>query len=145
MLKSIQGDSMQKSDLVREHVRRMYIEPARRQGQSVVKVVAGDVQKAVHLSGRTPLVCQALGSNKILQENHMILEKREGPPSGLSTTVTFTYRLQPHKGEAPAKSQPYPTFVTLRGIGKEIFASLGGGEQFIRKERESFYGDERDR
>jgi hypothetical protein len=30
----------------------------------------------------------------------------------------------------------------LRGIGKEAFAGLGGGEAFIRKEREQFYSAE---
>jgi hypothetical protein len=31
-------------------------------------------------------------------------------------------------------------FLQLRGIAKEVFQSLGGGEAFIRKEREQFYG-----
>ena len=31
-------------------------------------------------------------------------------------------------------------FLQLRGIAKDVFQSLGGGEAFIRKEREDFYG-----
>jgi 5-methylcytosine-specific restriction protein B len=136
---------MQKSAAVREYVRREYIEPARRRGQSRVTVVAGDVHKGAQLKNLVPLVCQALGGKKILQENHMTLEKRESPAaSGQSTTVAFTYRLDPADGKQPPAKQ-VPNFVTMRGIGKEVFASLGGGEAFIRKERESFYGDERDR
>jgi hypothetical protein len=38
------------ADQVREHVRHQYIEPARRRGDSTVRIVAGDVQKAVRLS-----------------------------------------------------------------------------------------------
>jgi hypothetical protein len=29
--------------------------------------------------------------------------------------------------------------LSLRGIGKEVFAALGGGEAFLRSEREHFY------
>jgi hypothetical protein len=48
------------ADQVREHARQVYIEPARRRGDSTVRIVAGDVQKAVRLVHRTALVCQAL-------------------------------------------------------------------------------------
>jgi hypothetical protein len=135
---------MKQSESVRDYVRREYIEPARRRGQSLVTVVAGDVHKGVRLSHRVPLVCQALGGKKILEENHMTLEKREGPPSGQGTSTAFTYRLHPLPNAHQANGNEYPTFVTARGIGKELFASLGGGEAFIRNERESFYGDQRD-
>jgi hypothetical protein len=126
------------SKRVKDYVRAEYIEPARRRGDLTVKIVAGDVQKAVRLSNRTPLVCQALKSHKFLNENHLVLEKWEGPPSGMSTTVTFTYRLVDTE---PAKtSQPDDDpLMRLWGIGKEIFESLGGGEAFIRRERERFY------
>src|SRR5580704_1701002 len=81
------------SDRVREYARRHYIEPARARRQSTVRLVAGEIQKAVHLNNRAPLVCQALKSHKFLAENHLFLEKCEGPPSGISTTATFIYRI----------------------------------------------------
>jgi hypothetical protein len=31
-------------------------------------------------------------------------------------------------------------FQKLRGVAKEVFRSLGGGEAFLRKEREEFRG-----
>jgi hypothetical protein len=95
------------------------------------------VQKAVRLVNRTALVCQALKSHKFLEENHLALEKWDGPPSGMSTTVTFTYRLA---GQQPAAGQPPGESPLLRlwGIGKEVFQSLGGGESFIRSEREQW-------
>ena len=127
------------ADRVREHARREYIEPARRRHESTIRIVAGEVQKAVRLSNRVSLVCQALKSHKFLDENHLVLEKWEGPPSGMSTTVTFTYRLMDDAGQTPNESAEW-AFQQLRGIGKDVFQSLGGGEAFIRKEREQFYG-----
>jgi hypothetical protein len=132
------------AERVREHVRREYVEPARRRHETAIRIVAGEVQKAVGLSNRVPLVCQALKSHKFLDENHLVLEKWEGPPSGMSTTVVFTYRLLDDAGQAPSESAA-SMFLQLRGIGKEVFQSLGGGEAFIRKEREEFYGPGKDR
>lgn len=127
------------ADLVREYARLEYIEPAKARQESTIRIVAGDVQKAVRLSNRVPLVCQALKSRKFLNENHLILEKWEGPPSGISTTVTFVYRLLDEGQQPSAKPAEWP-FLRLRGIAKEVFSGLGGGEEFLRKEREQFYG-----
>jgi hypothetical protein len=58
----------------------------------------------------------------------------------MSTTVAFTYRLA---GKRPADTDPEESsllrLLRLQGIGKEVFQSLGGGEAFIRRERERFY------
>jgi hypothetical protein len=127
------------ADRVREHARLEYIEPAKRRHESTIRIVAGEVQKAVRLSNRVSLVCQALKSHKFLDENHLVLEKWDGPPSGMSTTVTFTYRLMDDAGQTSSPPAEWP-FLRLRGIAKDVFRSLGGGEAFIRKERENFYG-----
>ena len=83
---------MLQTESVRGYVKGEYIEPARRRHEVLVRVVAGEVQKALGLRQRIPLVCEALKSRKFLEENHLLLEKLEGPPSGQSKTVTFTYR-----------------------------------------------------
>jgi len=70
------------ADRVREHALLEYIKPAQARHESTVRIVAGNVQKAVRLSNRVSLVCQALKSRKFLDENHLVLEKWEGPPSG---------------------------------------------------------------
>jgi hypothetical protein len=127
------------ADRVREHALLEYIEPAKARHESTVRIVAGNVQKAVHLSNRVSLVCQALKSRKFLDENHLVLEKWEGPPSGMSTTVVFTYRLLNDDQNAPRPRPEWP-FANLRGIAKEVFSSLGGGEAFIQQERERFHG-----
>jgi hypothetical protein len=127
------------TESVRRYVRKAYVEPARRRGESTVRVVAGEVQKAVGLTNRAPLVCQALGSRKFLDENHLVLERRDGPPSGIGTTVTFTYRLQ-GEGTDKAPASGKSALLDLWGAGREVFESLGGGESFLRRERERFYG-----
>jgi hypothetical protein len=127
---------------IRDHLRSTYINPARARHESTIRIVAGEVLKALHLSNRAPAVCQVLRGRKFLAENNLILEKQEGPPSGLSTTATFTYRLadQPQTPRDQIKSD----WQSLRGIAKEAFAALGGGEAFLKSEREKFYDPGRD-
>jgi 5-methylcytosine-specific restriction protein B len=127
---------------IRRFVISEYIEPARQRGSATVQVKCGEVLKGLGLDGsRAAAVCGALNAAKFHGENHIRLESREGPPSGLSTTVKFTFRLAdgPTEGASPEKSA---AFLSLKGIGKEVFAGLGGGEAFIQKERERFYSAE---
>jgi hypothetical protein len=119
---------------IRDRARREYVIPAERRGEQLLTIVVGDLVKAMELRNRTPAVCTALASRLFLRENHLVLESREGPPSGLSTTTRFTYRLLVGAG-AQAFEGP---FEGLRGAGRETFRSLGGGEAFIREEREAF-------
>jgi hypothetical protein len=129
------------TDRVREYAQREYIEPARKRGEVTVRIVAGDIQKALGLHNRSPQVCSALRSRKLLEDNHLALVKEEGPPGGMSTTMTFTYRLLDDGKERGRKADPLARFW---GIGKEVFESLGGGEAFIRSERENFYGSKKE-
>jgi len=124
------------SKRIREYARREYIEPARQRGEITVRIVAGDVHKALRLQNRSPQVCSALRSRKFLEENHLALEKAEGPPRGMSTTMKFTYRVL-DVGPAGRIASEDP-LMRLKGIGRELFKSLGGGEAFIRHEREHF-------
>lgn len=116
-----------------------YVEPARRRGDKTVQITAGEVHKALGFKQRVPAVCQALQSRKFIEENRLTLEKIEGPPSGQSTRARFCYRLNDggRPGEEKAVDDP---FLKLRGIAKDAFLKLGGGEAFIRRERARFYG-----
>ncbi len=121
------------SDEVRDYVKREYVEKARRGGQLRFSVNAGEVHKGMGLQNRVPLVCTSLDSGKFLHENGLRLVQKSGPPSGLSTSVSFVYEF------TGVESAPNPDlFLQLRGIAREIFQALGGGEEFIRKEREAF-------
>src|SRR5665213_1526572 len=109
------------ADRVRQYSSKNYVEPARVRGESTIRIVAGEVQKAVHLSNRVPLVCQALKSHKFLDENGLVLEKWDGPPSGMSTTVAFTYRFR-DAGVPDARQRAEWPFLRLRGIAKDVFS-----------------------
>jgi hypothetical protein len=119
---------------IRDRARREYVIPAERRGEHTLTIVVGDLVKAMELRNRTPAVCTALASRLFLRENHLVLESREGPPSGLSTTTRFTYRIVAGD-EGSAQADPFEGF---RGAGREMFKQLGGGEAFIREEREAF-------
>jgi hypothetical protein len=133
------------SDEIRKYAREMYVEPAMAKGQREVRVRAGDVHKALAMKNRVPIVCQALESKRFLKENNLVLESKEGPPSGLSTSVIFTYRIGKEQQSQTDRNLPSARgryknpalleLLKLKGIGKELFASLGGGENFLRSER----------
>lgn len=128
--------SISESDLVRQHASEQYLAAAHRRGDKIVSINVGKVHKALALNNRVPLVCAALGSKKFLTEHGLRILSKTGPPSGQSTTVTFTYEIV-EDTEKPA-AEGLEAFLALRGIGKEIFASLGGGEAFLRRERAEF-------
>lgn len=129
--------SISDSDLVRQHAADAYVSVARRRGDRTLTIHAGTVHKALALSNRVPLVCAALGSKKFLTEHRLRLISKTGPPSGQSTTVTYTYEFldaQPSSGISDA-------WTRLRGALKDVFAESGGGEAYLRAERSAFRAD----
>jgi hypothetical protein len=122
------------SDAVRDHVRQAYLQPARDRGVSTFTVNVGQVHRELSLKNRIPLVCQALKSDKFLTSNGLRLIFESGPPSGQSTTVTYTYEFA--EATKDPRSTPDP-WNELRGSLKGIYASLGGGEAYLKKEREA--------
>jgi hypothetical protein len=127
------------SDVVRSHVRETLLKPAIRRGETRITVNVGAVHKALGLNNRVPLVCAALKSKKFLEENGLRIVSITGPPSGQSTTVTLTYDVLSQNATSAGSANP---LMGLRGIAKELFRKLGGGEAFIHSERSSF-SDER--
>jgi hypothetical protein len=123
------------SDAVRKYATDKYVRPIRRQGGRTLSINAGEVHKAVALRNRVPLVCQALESNKFLKANELKLISKTGPASGQSTTVTYTYEFIDTEADSPTKD----AWARLRGALKNVYAELGGGEQYLRVERENFY------
>jgi hypothetical protein len=121
------------------HVLRHYIEPARRRGLSTVEVRAGDVHQELGLKNRVASVCTTLESQKFQRENHLSLLRAKGPNSGRSTTVTFAYQLL---DPATLAEKPKPSIksgqklMALYGICAETFRELGGGEEYLRRERD---------
>ena len=81
----------------------------------------------------TVLFTKALRSKRFLEANNLVLKDVTGPPSGLSTTVKFTYEIVAGDTDETAKKR-HPLW-DLVGIGKTVFGELGGGENFIKSER----------
>jgi hypothetical protein len=129
------------SDAVRRHAYEKYISAARSRREKTVAINVGEVHRALALENRVPLVCAALGSKKFLTEHGLRILSKTGPPSGQSTTVTFTYEIVPSELQKPTAEEAWQS---LRGIAKDIFASYGGGEAYLRQERANFYGPGQD-
>ena len=134
---------MKPTDLTKEHVIQKYVRPARLNGESVVQVRVGTVQKELGWTNRTPSVFSTLSSRDFQQEAGLeLIERKGGPPSGgPSTTVQFVYRLidEADRSSSPrSTSKPIPNGAGLEklyGILKDTFAELGGGEAYLKSER----------
>ena len=126
------------SNKIRQFVAEQYVKPARARGDKTITITAGEVQKALGLKNRIAWVCTALRANRFQLENHLRLKDETGPPSGMSTTVKFTYEFVPGASQAQTPANMRNPIWDLFGIAKETFAELGGGENFIRREREQF-------
>ena len=125
------------SDAVRRHAYDKYISAARRRREKTVAINVGEVHRALALNNRVPLVCAALGSKKFLTEHGLRIVSKTGPPSGQSTTVTFTYEIVDKKKEH-TRSERQDAWNRLRGALRDVFAEYGGGEAYLRAERASF-------
>jgi hypothetical protein len=126
---------MRDADRIRMHGRERYALPARERKQKRFSIRAGDVVRELSMTGRAPAVCSALKSREFLQQNNLQLVEKSGPKSGQSTTVIYTYEVLDAK--QPLVKGPDP-WLRLRGALKDVFAELGGGEAYLRAERNDF-------
>lgn len=126
------------ADHIRTHGREKYVTPARDHHLQRFSIRTGDIVRELKLLGRVPAVCSALKSRAFLDQNGLKLVERTGPASGQSTTVTYTYEFVDAIDSTPGDMDPWSE---LRGSLKRVFAELGGGETYLRGERENFYAD----
>jgi hypothetical protein len=133
------GNLVKSSDRIRLHGREHYVLSARHRGDKRFSIRVADVARKLRINGRFPVVCSALRTKKFLNENHLRLVETIAPKSGQSSTVVYTYEFVDTK--SPSKEEKDP-WMALRGSLKEIFADFGGGESYLRAERESFYPSE---
>jgi hypothetical protein len=129
-------DRMSNADQIRKHARERYVLPARRSKQKRFSINAGDVVRELRIVGRAPAVCSALKTGRFLENNDLRIVDTDGPPSGQSTTVTYTYEFLESTRSFPKHADSWKQ---LRGMMKDIFAELGGGEAYLRAERGAFY------
>jgi hypothetical protein len=129
------------TDRVRISAGKRYIAPARANKERFVHIHSGEfskelVQDRLLAANRFPLVCNALRSKKFLSENKLRLVKEVAPPSGLSSTVVFTYELEPlEENSVGDESGRSSSFMHVRGLLKKTYSELGGSERFHREER----------
>jgi hypothetical protein len=120
-----------------------YVRPARLKGDTTIHVRVGNVQKELGWTNRTPSVFSTLSSKEFQQEAGVeLIEKKGGPPSGgPSTTWQFVYRVlgEDRTTAPPAKrAQSGAGLMAMYGIAADIYREVGGGEAFIRSQREDF-------
>ena len=126
------------ADNIRAYGRERYVVPARKRQLEKFSIRTGDVVRDLKLLGRVPAVCSALKSRAFLEQNSLRIVERTGPRSGQSTTVTYTYEFVDAPDSSQANADPW---TELRGSLKSVFAGFGGGETYLRGERENFYAD----
>jgi hypothetical protein len=141
------------SERVRTITAEKYIQPALRGGKDRFTVAVRDVLRDLVAegfpAGNIPQVCSALRKREFLRANGIEIEGIDGPPSGMSTTVVYRYRvagsatkqttvagqltLEPTRshGETP-ENRAHRLGGELRGLLKEELAQFGGGEAFLR-------------
>jgi hypothetical protein len=138
------GDAeMRPTEKTKQHVISTYVAPARRQGDGTIQVRVGSVEKELGWINRTPSVFSTLSSKEFQREAGLeLIEKRGGPPSGgPSTTVQFIYRVLDSSNQKDGAERTVPVgigLMDLYGIGADAFKQLGGGERYLRGEREGF-------
>ena len=135
-----EGDSMKPTEQTKRHVISNYVEPARRNGEGTIRIRVGNIQKELGWTNRTPSVFSTLSSKEFQQEAGVeLIEKIDGPASGgPSTTWKFVYKVLGESEVSSSKPKPTSTGSDLRalyGLCADTFKSLGGGEEFLRRER----------
>jgi len=127
------------NEKVQQYVLFTYIGPAKVRGENTIRIKAGDVHRDLHWVNRVPSVCTTLGSKKFQRETGLELIDREGPPSGMGTRAVFTYKIS-SPGQASDPAKPKKSLLeALYGTQADVYRQLGGGEKFIRSEREQLH------
>jgi hypothetical protein len=130
---------MSLSDATKRHVITKYVNPARTRGERRLEVKVGNIVKELGLTNRTPSVFSTLSSLSFQREAGVeLIEKRGGPASGgPSTTVQFVYRVLGEKEPLEKRKDKSEDLMSMYGIGSEVFRQLGGGDEYLKRERES--------
>ena len=85
------------SDQVRTVAKVKYVQPALQSGKKQFSIRVRDLMNDLRTEGfpahHTPQICTALQTSKFLLENGLEIEGIDGPPSKMSPTVVFRYRV----------------------------------------------------
>jgi hypothetical protein len=132
---------MRPTEQTKRHVISNYVVPARQKRAKTMRVRVGQVQKELGWTNRTPSVFSTLSSKEFQQEAGLeLIEKVGGPPSGgPSTTVEFVYQVLSEGSQTPHAPKVVPNgagLMDLYGIFADVYKQFGGGEEYLRRERE---------
>lgn len=133
---------MSLTDVTKHHVIARYVAPARKKGEKTLQIRVGNVLKELGWTNRTPSVFSTLSSRPFQREAGLeLVEKRGGPPSGgPSTTVEFVYRIveaDARRGAQTRSASAAMDIADIYGIGAKAYRELGGGEKYLRRERDA--------
>jgi hypothetical protein len=133
---------MKPTEVTKKHVIATHVRPARLRGEGSIHLKVGNVQKELGWTNRTPSVFSTLSSKEFQREAGVeLIEKKGGPPSGgPSTSVEFIYRVLGPPGASGSSATSTTggnSLMDLYGIGADAFKQLGGGEEYLRRERDS--------
>src|SRR5579863_8226523 len=85
------------SERVRRLASQRYVQPAMRAGKTRFSIAVKDLIKDLVAdgfpAGNTPQVCTALRKKEFLRDHGLEIEGIDGPPSKMSTTVVYRYRV----------------------------------------------------
>ncbi|MGA9424709.1 MAG: hypothetical protein WBV33_06505 [Terracidiphilus sp.] len=132
-------------------MREKYVKPALGAGKQRFSVAVRDLIPELVAQGfppgNTPQICTAPRRESFLREEGIEIESIDGPPSKMSTSVVFHFkvagshsRTDPRSdggsnsdpaGETP-EQRAHRLSEKLRGLLKEELAEYGGGEAFLR-------------
>jgi hypothetical protein len=132
---------MVRTEVTRKHVIETYVAPARLKGEKTLLIRVGNVLKELGWTNRTPSVFSTLSSQTFQREAGLeLIEKRGGPASGgPSTTVQFVYRVLDSPNQIAKGDIVTPDgggIMDLYGIGADAYKQLGGGEEYLKGERD---------
>jgi hypothetical protein len=135
MSQTYQGRGIPEQATLAERIRRFafenYVAPVYDAPNSEIRIRAGDVHKAMGLSGRMPAVCGALDAMIFQREYGLELARRTGPAQGAN--VEFVFRIKgpvPPRTSAttrlqqPRSSQPSPFGQGTHAIPPDSEAAL---------------------
>jgi hypothetical protein len=129
------------SEQVQQFFQSNYVVPARQRGQGTVEVKAGEIHRKLGWSRRVPVVCAALSSQKLQRNVGVRLTGKSGPPSGQSPTVVYRFEILSSVNESVTvgnRQSSSKGLMAMYGIAADLYREVGGGEAFLRAERENF-------
>jgi hypothetical protein len=123
MAQAYEGSDVSGQATLAERIRRFafehYVAPVRDASKPEIRIRAGDVHKAMGLSGRMPAVCGALDSMIFRREFGLELLQRTGPAQGANVEFIFRAVGEKHALARPSPGEPTPRSMAEVQAGSE--------------------------